>query len=239
MNTFPTIHRIRSAGPTISAGIISANLSQLGEQVSILEDAGLEMLHFDVMDGHFVPALTVGPFIIKAIQTRMLKDVHLMISDPLEKIEWFVKAGADCVTLHVEAGKGVGPGLKALGDMANPNNPGQGIVRGIALFPETPLQSIEPLLGDVEMVVPLAVDPRKPGSKFMDAMPGRMAELQKMLSGHKDIIVCVDGGVAAENAAAVGLWGADAYVSGSALFKGGRPGETIARMLKDLRNGRS
>ena len=204
-----TLEKLKAACPTISVGILTADLLNLGAEVSILEEAGVKLVHFDVMDGCFVPMMTIGPAFIKAVKRPLLKDVHLLIQDPLEKVEAYVAAGADILTVHVESAEDVLPVLRKLKGA---------VVRGIAINPGTPMEAIEPLLGEVEMVVVLAVVPGV-SSKFEDSTPGRLAQARKMIAG-RDILLCVDGGIKRDNIAEVAKLGADIIVTGSAVFDG-------------------
>lgn len=210
---------LRDCAPTISAGIISADLLSLGSELSLLEKAGLKTVHFDVMDGCFVPALTVGPAFIKGIKTDLLKDVHLMIQNQDEKVADYVAVGADMITIHVEACEDAGRTLRQLGKMENANNPARGIIRGVAINPGTPVEVIEPLLGEVEMVVLLAVDPVKGKHPTMESTRERFAVIKKM-TANEDILLCIDGGVKRDNIDEYSTMGSDILVSGSAVFAG-------------------
>ena len=218
MNT-TTLESLKAACPTISVGILTADLLNLGSEVAILEEAGVKLVHFDVMDGCFVPMMTVGPAFIKAVKTPLLKDVHLLIQDPLEKVDAYVAAGADIVTVHVESADDVLPVLRKL----------RGVIRGIAVNPGTAMEAIEPLLDDVEMVVVLAVVPGV-SSKFEDSTPDRLAKAREMIAG-RDILLCVDGGIKRDNIAQVAKLGADIIVTGSAVFDGKAPRENAEFML--------
>jgi len=213
------LEKLRAAVPTISVGILTADLLNLGSEISILEEAGVRLVHFDVMDGCFVPMMTIGPPFIKAVKAPLLKDVHLLIQDPLDKVEAYVAAGADIVTVHVESADDVLPVLRKL----------RGVIRGIALNPGTPMEAIEPLLDEVEMVVVLAVVPGV-SSKFEDSTPDRLAKAREMIAG-RDILLCVDGGIKRENIAEVAKLGADIIVTGSAVFDGKAPRENAEFML--------
>lgn len=218
------LEQLKAACPTISVGVLTADLLNLGSEVSLLEEVGVKVVHFDVMDGCFVPMMTVGPPFIKAVKTPLLKDVHLLIQDPLEKVDAYVAAGADIVTVHVESADDVLPVLRKLG--------GMGVVRGIALNPSTPMDAIGPLLDDVEVVVVLAVVPGV-SSKFEDSTPGRLAKAREMIAG-RDILLCVDGGIKRDNIAEVAKLGADLIVTGSAVFDGKDPRGNAEFMLNLL-----
>lgn len=221
----PALGALKTAAPTISVGILTADLLNLGSEVSLLEEAGVRLVHFDVMDGCFVPMMTIGPPFIKAVKTPLLKDVHLLIQDPLDKVEAYVAAGADILTVHVESADDVLPVLGTL----------KGVIRGIAINPGTPMEAIEPLLDEVEMVVVLAVVPGV-SSKFEDSTPGRLAQAREMIAG-RDILLCVDGGIKRENIADVARLGAEIIVTGSAVFDGKDPRGNAEFMLGVMGSG--
>ena len=154
-----TLETLRSVCPAPSVGVLTADLLALGAELALLERAGVGVVHVDVMDGCFTPMMTVGPAFVKALKTPLLKDVHLMIREPLDKIAEYVAAGADIVTVHQESTVHVHRVLQALGAARNANDPARGIVRGLALNPGTPLSALEPLLPETDMVVLLAVNP--------------------------------------------------------------------------------
>jgi ribulose-phosphate 3-epimerase len=217
--------------PTVSVGVVTANLLSLGSEIALLESTGAKLAHIDVMDGCFCPMMTVGPPFIKAIKTSLLKDVHLMISDPLDKVAEYVAAGADIVTIHPEACAQVHRVLQKLGTLTNANRPERGVVRGVALNPSTPIEVLDPLLDDIEMVSVLAVNPGWGGQKFIPSTTARIARVRRMIADSgKDIILCVDGGITKDNIAQVAAMGADLIVAGSAIFDGKTP-EANARFM--------
>jgi ribulose-phosphate 3-epimerase len=225
------LEMLRAASPTVSVGVITANLLSLGSEVALLERTGVKLAHVDVMDGCFCPMMTVGPPFIKAIKTPLLKDVHLMIEEPLEKVADYVAAGADIVTIHVEACSHVHRVLQKLASLTNVNDAERGIVRGVALNPGTPLEALEPLLDELEFILLLAVNPGWGGQKYIPATTGRIARVQTMIANSgKNIILGVDGGITKENIAEVASTGADVIVTGSAVFDGKTP-EANARFM--------
>ena len=237
MSANPLIEQVREFSPTISVGILTADAMSLGSEVRLLEQAGVKMLHFDVMDGCFCPMLTFGPPLIKGIKTSLLKDVHLVIQDPLEKLEAYVAAGADIITVHVEACRHPHRVLQVLKQMTNANEPGRGIVRGIALNPGTPLEAVEPLLQDVDMVMLLAVNPGWGGQKFIGTTSARMKKLLDLIRASKrDILIGVDGGVTRDNMDEVARMGADIIVTGSAVFDGKDAAGNARAMLEEVRS---
>ena len=222
---------LRASAPTLSIGIVTANLLSLGSEIALLEGTGAKLVHFDVMDGCFCPMMTVGPPFIKAIKTSLLKDVHLMVEEPLEKVAEYVSVGADIVTVHVEACFNPHRVLQKLAMLKNANDPERGIVRGIALNPGTPLEALDPLLDEVEMISLLAVNPGWGGQKYIPSTNARIARVQRMIADSgRDIILCVDGGITKENIAHVAATGADLIVTGSAVFDGKTP-EANARFM--------
>ena len=175
--------------------------------------------------------MTVGPPFIKAIKTSLLKDVHLMVEEPLEKVAEYVAVGADIVTIHPEACAQVHRVLQKLGQLTNANDSARGIIRGVALNPSTPLEVLDPLLEEIEMVSLLAVNPGWGGQKYIPATNGRIARVRRMVADSgKDIILCVDGGITKDNITAVAATGADLIVAGSAIFDGKTP-EANARFM--------
>jgi ribulose-phosphate 3-epimerase len=183
------------------------------------------------MDGCFCPVMTVGPPFIKAIKTSLLKDVHLMIEEPLEKVAEYVAAGADIVTIHPEACSQPHRVLQKLGQLTNSNAPERGIVRGVALNPSTPLEALEPLLDELEYILLLAVNPGWGGQKYIPSTTARIARVQHMIADSgKSIILGVDGGITKDNIAQVAATGADLIVAGSAVFDGKTP-EANARFM--------
>lgn len=226
------LDRLRELAPTVSVGMLTADLLSLGSELAIIEDAGVQVVHVDVMDGCFCPMTTVGPPLIAAIPATMLKDVHLMIQDPVDKLDAYVAAGADMVTIHVESCAHPHRALQALGKMTNANDPARGLVRGAALNPGTPVEALEPLLDELEMIVLLAVNPGWGGQKFIPATGRRVARVIEMLNAAKaDALLMVDGGIKKDNIADVAQLGADLIVTGSAVFDGKDPAGNARFML--------
>ena len=230
---------LRVSAPTVSIGVVTANLLSLGSEIALLEGTGAKLAHIDVMDGCFCPMMTVGPPFIKAIKTSLLKDVHLMIEEPLDKVAEYVAVGADIVTIHPEACSHVHRVLQKLGTLTNANDPERGIVRGVALNPGTPLEVLEPLLPEVELILLLAVNPGWGGQKYIPATTGRIARTQRLIADSgKNIILGVDGGITKENIAEVSRTGADLIVTGSAVFDGKDPEANACFMLEAVASAR-
>lgn len=214
-----------SGGPSLSVGILTADLLRLGDELSVLDEAGVSLVHVDVMDGRFCPPLTVGPAFIGAIPERFVKDVHLMIDDPLGKVEDYVAAGAGVLTFHVEAERHPHRVLQSLG--------GRGICRGVALNPGTPLSVVEPLLDEMELLLILAVNPGWPGQTFLASTRGRLAKAREMI-GDRAIALALDGGVTRANIGEIASFGPDLIVAGSAVFDGGDVSDNLGRMIAEL-----
>jgi ribulose-phosphate 3-epimerase len=209
----------------------------LGSELKLMENAGVKLLHVDVMDGCFCPMMTVGPGLIKAMKTPLLKDIHLLIEDPLNKLESYVAAGADMITVHVESCRHIHRVLQKLGEMTNANDSNRGILRGIALNPGTPLEVITPLIDELEMVFLLAVNPGWSGQKFIPSAQGRLNRLRQMIGdAKKDVLVGVDGGITRNNIVNVARMDVDIIVTGSAVFDGKTPLKNAKFMINAVRD---
>jgi ribulose-phosphate 3-epimerase len=217
--------------------MMTAALGHLGAEVAAVIDAGAEMIHFDVMDGHFAGPLTVGPAFISAVDSRVLKDVHLMVDDPASGIERYVDAGADLLTFHVEAARQSRAVLRRIAEAARSRESERPITRGVALNPSTPLEVVEPLLGDLDYVLVLAVDPGYSGQIFAPSTPGRVERLRRMVeSAGVHVAIGVDGGITRDNLPKVAALAPDVIVAGSAIFDGeDAPGNTrqVLALLSD------
>ena len=215
----------------LSIGVLSADLMALAGDIALLERNGVELLHFDVMDGHFVPQLTVGPAFIKAVKTKMLKDVHLMIENPFESIRQYAAAGADIISVHVESCVHVRACLQLIGTLKNINDPQRDIARGIAVNPGTALCDVKPLLEEADVVTLLGINPGYPGQKLYADTAARAEKLKELIAEtDREIFLCIDGGVTKENIGEVAAMRPDIVVSGSAVFEN----KAIAENLKIL-----
>jgi ribulose-phosphate 3-epimerase len=227
---------LRQLSPTLSVGVLAADLMKLGSEVSLLEKTDVKLAHVDVMDGCFTPMMTVGPPFVKALNTPLLKDVHLMIQDPLEKVDEYVAGGADVITVHVESGTHIHRVFQKLGTMSNANDPARGLVRGVALNPGTPLAVLKPLIDEVELIMLLGINPGWGGQSFIPSTFARIEKVKGMIAeAEKDILVCVDGGVTRDNITELGTAGVDIVVTGSAVFDGNNPVENAEFMVDALR----
>jgi len=230
------VAELRQAAPLLSVGILTADLMSLGSELALLQEAGIRLVHFDVMDGCYCPMITVGPGFIKAVKTPLLKDVHLLIDNPLPKLDDFVAAGADLITVHLGSCRHIHRVLQRLGEMTSVNDPNRKILRGIALDPDVPLEAVAPLLDEIEMVILLAVNPGWSGQKFIATTGPRLSRLRRMVQdAQKDVLIGVDGGVTRNNVTEVAQMGADLIVTGSAVFDGKNARENAAFMLDAVR----
>lgn len=216
-------------GPNLSAGILSADLLRLGDELGALDEAGVELVHVDVMDGVFCPHTTVGPPVVKALPSRFVKDVHLMVDEPLQKVHAYVEAGAGILVFHVESTRHPHRVLQSLADA--------GVVRGVALNPGTPVEAVTPLLDELELVLLLGVNPGWGGQSFIRSTEGRIRELRMLIDGRK-IVLAVDGGITKSNAERIASLGVDILVTGSAIYDGAEPANNAREMLKSISRGR-
>jgi ribulose-phosphate 3-epimerase len=219
--THPLVEKLRRNGPALSVGVISADLMALGDAVARLERAGVRLAHFDVMDGCYVPMLTVGPPFIKAVRTAMLKDVHLMVREPLASVGDYVAAGADIITIHPDACAHPHRILQSLGSAKAARNPDRTIARGVALNPGVPLGVLDPLLDEIELVKLVAINPGWGGQAFIPSTFGRIAAArEKIAASGREILLAVDGGITKRNVGDLAGLGVDIVVTGSAVFDG-------------------
>lgn len=198
----------------IAPSILSADFARLGEEIRDVEKGGADWIHVDVMDGHFVPNMTIGPLVVNAIRpvTNLPLDVHLMIENPERYVEAFAKAGADYITVHAEACIHLHRTVHQIKEL--------GVKAGVVLNPATPLTAIELVLEDVDLVLLMTVNPGFGGQSFIPSMAGKISRLRRMLDdrGLSDVHIEVDGGVNEQTARIVAEAGADVLVAGNAVF---------------------
>ncbi|MBT2699983.1 ribulose-phosphate 3-epimerase [Neobacillus sp. C211] len=210
----------------IAPSILSADFSKLGEEIIAVEKGGADYIHVDVMDGHFVPNITIGPLIVEAIRpiTKLPLDVHLMIENPDQYIEAFAKAGADFITVHVEACRHLHRTVQNIKSF--------GIKAGVVLNPATPVESIQHIIGDIDMVLLMSVNPGFGGQKFIPEVLPKIRKVKEMAEQKGlDIEIEIDGGVNSETAKLCMEAGANVLVAGSAIYNE----EDYAKAISQIR----
>src|SRR3954466_4147228 len=202
----------------VAPSILSADFSRLGEQIELVMDAGARVMHVDVMDGHFVPPITIGPLIVDAIRDLVkerggILDVHLMIERPERQVEAFAKAGADVITIHPEATPNIHYGLKLIREL--------GCAAGVVINPGTPVEAVEPVKEIVDLCLLMSVNPGWGGQKYIPTSTERLRRLRALLP--PEVVLEIDGGISLETIDEARDAGADLFVAGSAVFGAADP----------------
>lgn len=214
----------------IAPSILSADFWKLGEDVLMVENGGADVIHVDVMDGHFVPNITIGPLIVKAMKgrTKLPLDVHLMIENPGSYLEAFIKAGADYLTIHYEASTHLHREIQVIKQA--------GVKAGVSLNPHTPVSVLEDIIDELDLVLIMSVNPGFGGQKYIPNTAKKLQQVQALLKerGLEHIEVEVDGGVKENNIAEIAAAGADILVAGSAIYGAENPVAVIQAMKAQL-----
>lgn len=218
----------------IAPSILSADFGRLAEEIAAVEAAGADWIHIDVMDGHFVPNITIGPSVVASLRktTKLPFDVHLMIENPDQYIEAFATAGSDVLTVHVEAARHLNRTLNRIREL--------GVKAGVSLNPATPLGLIEPILNDLDLLLIMTVNPGFGGQKFIGSVLPKIKNAKEILSHlAPQVLIEVDGGVNLDNIQSIADAGADVLVAGAAVFGSGDYAGTIGAMKSILHGQRA
>lgn len=211
----------------IAPSILSADFSKLGEEISAVEKAGADWIHVDVMDGHFVPNITIGPPVVKSARsaTKLPLDVHLMIESPEKYIPEFRKAGADWISIHPESTPHLQRALSMIREL--------GAKASVAINPATPLYVLDHVWDDIDMILLMTVNPGFGGQKFIPDMKSKIQTLKKKIERTKpEVLLEIDGGVNLDNIEELAKLGVDVFVAGSAVFDSDNYQKTISEMKK-------
>jgi ribulose-phosphate 3-epimerase len=215
----------RPGRPRLCPSILSADFSRLGEEIARVERAGADFLHVDVMDGQFVPNLTFGPMLVEAMRklTALPLDVHLMVVEPLRFVDAFARAGADHLTVHVEAVSDPRAAAEAIR--------GRGLRAGLSVKPGTPIARLADVVSAIDIALVMTVEPGAGGQPFLEKSPERIAQVRKAIdAGGHDCLLQVDGGIDAGTAAAAARAGADTFVAGHSIFHAPDPEAALRRI---------
>ena len=224
MSRLATLDRLRTAVPVIAPSMLKCDFGNLHRELELLDAAGAAVLHWDVMDGHFVPNLSYGPMLIERCRPRTtaIFDAHLMISEPERYLDEYFKAGCDCITIHIEAVPNPRSLLQRIRE--------RGAVSGLALNPGTPVERIEPFLADCDQVLVMSVEPGFGGQKFIPAALDKLKQLRKLTP--PELILSVDGGIGRSTIADCAAAGADFFVAGSSVFDMPNYGAAMSELAK-------
>jgi ribulose-phosphate 3-epimerase len=216
----------------VAPSLLSADFSRLGEAAAAAEAGGADWIHVDIMDGHFVPNLTFGPGLVAWLKKkiRLPLDVHLMVDNPRETVPWFLDAGADAVSIHVEATAHLHRDVRIIKDA--------GRKAGVALNPATPLSALDEILGELDYVLLMCVNPGRGSQPFIESSRSKIAALRGRLAGQpsRGPLIEIDGGVNAANIASLAADGAQIFVAGNAVFNQPDPAQAVARLKRIARS---
>jgi len=213
----------------IAPSILSADFSRLAQEVRAVEQAGADLIHVDVMDGHFVPNITIGPLVVTGLRklTSLPLDVHLMIEEPDRYAEDFARAGSNWITIHAEVCRQLKRSIKKIRDLK--------VRPGVVLNPLTPLRRLHPVLEEIDLVLLMSVNPGFGGQSFIPAVLKKVEELRKMIDQHQyPVEIEVDGGIKVENIGEVSKAGGDVFVVGTGIFKTENYKKTIQKLRREI-----
>ncbi len=229
-------HTAPPKNPIVAPSILSADFGRLAEEIRVVEDAGADWIHVDVMDGRFVPNITIGPPVVEAVRkvTELPLDVHLMIVEPERYVDDFVAAGADVVTVHSEACNHLNRVVHQIREAGEKLDRPRQVKAAVSLNPHTPLSVLDYILADLDMVLLMSVNPGFGGQKFIPGSLRKLADLKRMIGEQGlDIDVQIDGGITADNIKDAANAGANVFVAGSSVFKRPDYKKAIADLKKN------